>query len=105
MRLLLVVLALGPSWTGTWSNDVTGTSGAAVLSGETLRLDGAALGCAQPVVLPVRVHGKHVDGSGRDVRCNHGLRWAVSGTTEAAIVKIRLADGSAAALTLALKRR
>jgi hypothetical protein len=57
------------------------------------------------VLLAVRVHGKHVDGSGRTVPCNHGLRWTVSGTTDAAVVKIRLADGSTAGLTLALKRR
>jgi hypothetical protein len=105
MRLLLVLLALGSSWTGTWSNSDTGTSGTASLSGGALRLDGAALGCAEPVSLPVRVRGSRVDGSGRAVPCNRGLRWTISGTPGTAVLKLRLPDGSAATLQLDLQRR
>jgi hypothetical protein len=105
MRLLLVVLALGPSWTGTWSNEATGTSGNASLSGGALRLGGAALGCAAPVSLPVRLRGSRVDGSGRNVPCNRGLRWTISGTLGTAVLTLRLPDGSAATLRLELERR
>jgi hypothetical protein len=105
MRLLLVVLTLGSSWSGTWSNPVTGTSGSASLSGSVLHLDGAALGCAQAVQLPVRVRGGRLDGAGRNVPCNRGLRWSVAGSVGSAVVQLRLPDGSAASVRLALQRR
>jgi hypothetical protein len=105
MRLLLVVLALGSSWGGTWTNDATGTSGSASLRGETLRLAGSAFGCAQPVLLPVRVRGRRIEGSGRDVPCSHGLRWSISGSVGSAVIRLRLADGSAGSVRLALQRR
>jgi hypothetical protein len=105
MRLLLVVLALGSSWGGTWTNDANGTSGSALLRGGTLRLAGSALGCAEPVVLPVLVRGSRIEGSGHDVPCNHGLRWRIAGSVRATVIEIRLADGSTASLRLALQRR
>ena len=96
------------SWSGSWTNDGVGTSGSAHLSvarTTTLRLAGAALGCAQPVVLRVRYAHGHVVGSGRDVPCNHGLRWRISGPPEAATLTVRLPDGSGAQLRLQLRRR
>lgn len=105
MRLLLVVLAFGSSWSGTWANDTTGATGWATLSGSTLRLAPGALGCAQAVSLIVQMRGSRVAGSGRNVPCSHGLRWSVSGTTDDALVQLKLADGSTAALRLALHRR
>jgi len=113
VRLLLVALAAlmlpavasAAPWSGTWSNDSSGTAGRATLNGESLRLDGPALGCAQPVVLSVHVKGSRLSGSGRDVPCNRGLRWAISGSLGSAVCDVRLPDGSAAQLRLALKRR
>jgi hypothetical protein len=105
MRLLLVVLTLGSSWGGTWTNDATGTSGAATLNGGTLRLAGSALGCAQPVLLTVRVRGSRLDGRGHSVPCSRGLRWSIAGTVGDAVIQLRLADGSSASVRLALQRR
>jgi hypothetical protein len=116
MRPLLVVCALlafpstalASSWTGSWTNAGVGTSGTAQLAvgrTSTLRHAGAALGCAQPVVLPVRFSHGRVSGSGRDLPCNHGLRWHVSGPPGSAVLRVRLPDGTRAELQLVLRRR
>jgi len=100
--------ALAGSWAGTWTNDGVGTSGAAQLvvrRNAMLRLAGAAFGCAQPVVLPVRFSAGTLSGSGRDIPCNHGLRWKVSGRPGAVAIVLRLPDGSRAHLRLDLRRR
>jgi hypothetical protein len=116
MRLLLVVCALlafpsaaaAGSWAGSWTNDGVGTSGAARLTvarGATLRLGGAAFGCAQPVVLRISFAHGQVSGRGRDLPCNHGLRWSISGPPRNAAIRLRLPDGTSAHVRLALRRR
>jgi hypothetical protein len=101
-------VALAGSWAGTWANDGVGTNGAARLSvgrETTLRLGGAAFGCAQPVVLHVRYGSGRISGSGGSLPCNHGVRWMVSGPAGAAAIHVRLPDGSRAELRLALRER
>jgi hypothetical protein len=100
--------ALASSWAGTWTNDGVGTSGAAQLvvgRSTTLKLAGAAFGCAQSVVLTVRFSGGSLSGGGRDIPCNHGLRWRVSGRPGAVGIQVHLPDGSRAHLRLDLRRR
>lgn len=100
--------ALAGSWAGTWADDDAGTKGAARLSSgraSTLQLDGAAFGCAQPVVLRVRLGSGRISGSGHNVPCNHGARWSVSGPAGAATIHVRLADGSDSELRLVLRER
>lgn len=118
MRLLLaalLVLALGlpgaalaSTWTGTWANAAVGTAGTArltVAKTATLRLDGLAFGCAEPVTLAVKVARDRISGAGADPACNRGLRWKLSGRLDDAVIQLRLADGSAAQLQLVLRRR
>lgn len=100
--------ALAGPWAGTWTDDGVGTSGAAQLVGgrnSTLKLGGAAFGCAQPVVLHVRLGSGRISGSGRSLPCNRGARWSVSGPAGAATIRVRLPDGSDAELRLALRER
>lgn len=112
--LLPLALAAGPrgTWTGTWSNEAVGTAGPArLVAAKTLelRLSGPALGCARPTTLPVHLAKGRLRGHGRDVPCNHGLRWSLAarrhGSTLAGTLRLRLADGSRAVLALALRRR
>jgi hypothetical protein len=98
--------AVAGAWSGSWADDGTGTHGGATLTAKgALRLAAPALGCAQPVVLAVRYRGGRLSGSGRDLACSHGLRWRVSGPAGAAVLHVRLADGTRASLRLALHRR
>ena len=102
---------LAGSWTGTWANDGTGTSGSARLATApalVLRLDGRAFGCFLPTLLPVRYANGQLTGSGRDVPCNRGLRWSLSGRFAgdafSGTLGVRLRDGSRASLRIALQR-
>lgn len=99
------------AWAGTWANDAMGTSGAARLAGAqglVLRLDGRALGCFLPTLLPVRYARGQLSGSGRDVPCNRGLRWSLSGRFAGDVfsgaIGLRLRDGSRASLRIDLHR-
>ncbi len=99
------------TWSGSWQNGALGASGGARLVGGTrlsLRLDGAALGCAAPTLLPVAYARGALTGRGRDLSCNAGLRWSLSGRFTggvfSGVLAVRLADGTRATLSIGLLR-